>query len=189
MATDLNFATFVQDLQDMGFYDYFLPFILIFAITYALLEASHILGEKKGVNIVISMAVGFILIAQQPVVQTINLFLQKSSLIIIVILVALLVVFLISGKSLLQSKLLGISVVLVILALIWALSPSLGLEFPPWLDMSDRTKNLLLMLLLFFIVPLFLVTSKTNQTGNIFSRALESISDGLQGNNFNPKRK
>lgn len=176
---ELDFTTFVQDLQDMGFYNYFLPFILVFAITFALLENSKILGDKKNVNLVVSMAIGFILIAQQPVVEIINNFLQRASLVIVVVLVALLIIFLISGKSLFENHLLGVGFILVILAIIWALSPAIGWEFPSWLNISDRTKNLVLLLLLFFVVPLLLTSSKKSTTGNWLGKALDNIGKGL----------
>lgn len=182
MVTELNFATFIEDLQAMGFYDYFLPFILIFSITFALLENSKILGkDQRNINIVVSMVIGFILIAQQSVVAIINTFLQKSSLIIIVILISLLIIFLIGGKGWFEGKLFSIGFILVIIALIWALSPSLGLDTPVWLNISDRTKNLVILLFLFAIVTLLLTSKKDPAKGNILSRILDDINLGAGG--------
>lgn len=186
MAVELNFETFVRDLQDIGFYNYFLPFILIFAITYALLENSKILGEKKNVNVVISMAIGLILIVQQGIVETINSFLQKSSLIIVIALVALLIIFLVGGESRVKKGFgFGVIVIVIIIALIWALSPDLGLTgIPIWSDISDSTKNLILMLLIFLIIPIILVSKK--QTGGGFGKGVKDFIEGI-GNTFNER--
>lgn len=178
MAIDLDFTTFIQDLQDIGFYNYFLPFVLIFAITFALLENSKILGEKKNVNVIISMVIGFILIAQQPIVEIINLFLQKSSLIIVVILVALLVIFLVSGSSKLKGGVgAGIIILIILLSLVWALSPQMGLNFPFWSGISDRTKNLILMLILFFIIPIIITSRKREGTDSAGTKFFKGLSD------------
>lgn len=189
MAFDFNFETFVRDLQEIGFYDYFLPFILIFAITFALLENSGILGQnKKNINIIISMAVGLILIVQQPVVEIINTFLQKSSLIIVVILIALLVIFLIGGSGKLKAGGVGFGIVIliIILSLIWALSPNIGIEFPFWLELSDRTKNLILMLLIFLIVPLLIAGGRRQPGEGIATKLFQGLGDLIEGGGRKP---
>ena len=181
MAVDLNFATFIQNLQDLGVYNYFLPFILVFAITYALLEKSEILGDKKNVNVVISMVVGLILIAQQSVVESINSFLQKSSLIIIIALVSLLVIFLISGSKLKPGSIgFGIVFLVIIIALIWAISPQIGWDIPIWSSIDDGTKNFILMVLIFVIAPIILITRKPSTGDNILTKAAKGIENMLE---------
>ena len=45
---------FVTLLQDYGVLDFLLPFILVFTIVFAVLEKSHILGNKKNFNVIIA---------------------------------------------------------------------------------------------------------------------------------------
>ena len=53
----------IQDLlmqaETFGVYDYLLPFILIFSVIFGILTATNILGGNKGVNLLVSFAIGF----------------------------------------------------------------------------------------------------------------------------------
>ena len=46
--------------ESMGVFDYLLPFLLIFAVIYGILEGSKILSGNKGVNIVIGIVIGLL---------------------------------------------------------------------------------------------------------------------------------
>ena len=82
-STSFNFGDIVSQFQQMGVYEYFLPFLLIFAIIFAILEKTKILGkDKTNVNVLVSIIIGLLLIVQQGIVATINLFLPRVSLII-----------------------------------------------------------------------------------------------------------
>ena len=43
---------------DMGVFAYVLPFLMIFALVFGLLNKSRLLGDNKGVQVVIALAVG-----------------------------------------------------------------------------------------------------------------------------------
>ena len=45
-------------LEQLGFFSYVLPFLMIFAIVFAILDKTGILGDKKGINVILSLAVG-----------------------------------------------------------------------------------------------------------------------------------
>jgi hypothetical protein len=57
------FTTLVQNLNAMGFYGFVLPFLLVFAIVYALLIQSNVFGKQKGPIGVISLVIGFFVTA------------------------------------------------------------------------------------------------------------------------------
>ncbi len=44
--------------QQGGVFDYLLPFLLIFALVFGILQKSKILGENKGIHIIISIVLG-----------------------------------------------------------------------------------------------------------------------------------
>jgi multisubunit Na+/H+ antiporter MnhB subunit len=46
--------------QDIGIFRYVLPFLLIFAVVFGLLTRSKALGENRGVNVVVAIAVGLL---------------------------------------------------------------------------------------------------------------------------------
>jgi len=122
-------------LQGSGIYEYVLPFLLIFAITFAILEKVKILGEdKKSINAVVAIIIGLIFVTQFSLVYTLNSFLPKISLFIIIA-VMVLILFGILGAPV--HKGLGglgliIGAIVSLFAIYWALSPSLGFELPYW---------------------------------------------------------
>ena len=73
LASYGNFAggeigSFLNYLEDAGFFAYLLPFLLIFAIINAILKRTKIFGEdSKGINAIISLVVGLMAL-QLPMV-------------------------------------------------------------------------------------------------------------------------
>jgi hypothetical protein len=50
----------LQTWANMGVFAYLLPFLMIFAIVFGILNKSNLLGENKGVQATIAMAVGLL---------------------------------------------------------------------------------------------------------------------------------
>lgn len=95
-----NLNDVINFLLSSGVYNYFLPFLLIFAIIFAILEKTAILGEgKTNINVVVAVVTGLLLVAQQDIVNIILLFMPRVSLIIVVILMFLLVIAMLAGKK------------------------------------------------------------------------------------------
>lgn len=59
-----NFSGLYYQLQNWGFIDVLLPFLMIFAVVFGILEKIKLFGDdKKNINIVISLTFGFLFIA------------------------------------------------------------------------------------------------------------------------------
>jgi len=86
-----DFSEFFFTLQSYGFYEFFLPFLLIFSIVFAILQKIRVLGDKKGVHIVVALAVGLLAIQNSFVVFLINNFLTNIALVIILIIMFLVI--------------------------------------------------------------------------------------------------
>ena len=130
MAT-WGFGEMVSYFQEIGVYDYFLPFLLTFAIIFAVLEKTKLFGEgRERINAIIAFVVGLVLVAQQSIVETINMFLPRVALIFIIILMFLLIVSMIGGKQFegLSGGVFAIMVIVVIVFVLLALSPNMGWE-------------------------------------------------------------
>lgn len=50
-------GNFLYDLETMGVFSYVLPFLMIFAIIYAIISKAKMLGDNTAVNFIISLAV------------------------------------------------------------------------------------------------------------------------------------
>jgi len=55
-----NIADVLNDLEYFGFFKYILPFLLIFAVVFAILEQIHIFKDKKGPAMIVSLAIGLL---------------------------------------------------------------------------------------------------------------------------------
>ncbi len=54
-----GFREIVMQWQQIGLFDVVLPLLLVFAVVYAILDKIKVLGENKGVNVVISLVLAF----------------------------------------------------------------------------------------------------------------------------------
>ena len=92
MPTALGSA--IGFLQDFGFFDVILPFLLVFTIVFGILEKTKIFGvekvgdkeyPKKSINSMIAFTIAFFVIAAKEVVQSIQVSLPQVVLVLIVL--------------------------------------------------------------------------------------------------------
>ncbi len=143
----VDFQQVFSQFQQWGVYDYVLPFFLVFSIIFAVLEKTRIFGvedevskkPRKNINVIVSLVIGLLVVAQQPVVQAINLFLPKMSLYLIIIIMFLVATGIFGTKTGGFTGIpLIIAVILSIIAVIWSLSPGFGWSLPSWFQASDQ---------------------------------------------------
>lgn len=56
----MDIATILQFWENIGVFDYLLPFLLIFAVVFGILGSTRILSGNKGVNVVIAIVIGLL---------------------------------------------------------------------------------------------------------------------------------
>lgn len=61
MAT-YSFEILANFFQQFGVMDFLLPFMLVFTIIYAVLQKTHILGEKKNFNVILALILGLMFV-------------------------------------------------------------------------------------------------------------------------------
>ncbi len=78
---DSTFREMLTFFHDLGVYDVILPFLLVFAIVFAILEKTKVLGveeidnrkyTKKNLNSLVAFVIGFFVIASSRLVETIT---------------------------------------------------------------------------------------------------------------------
>jgi len=88
-----DIGSLIAQFKNLGIFDFYLPFIIMFGIFYALLTRSKIFGDAEGasaggkragasrvaraVNLVVSLAASFYITAYTPVGVTLSLFLAN----------------------------------------------------------------------------------------------------------------
>ncbi len=183
MASELT--DFINNLENLGFYDVALPFILVFTLIFAILQKIKIFGENsKNFNAVIALAMALLVVRQVSIVEIMNQFLPQISLVALVFVVILLLIGILLGPSDGWTGVpLGLGVLLTLGAVAWALFASASLSVPSWLQFSQSDWYLIIGIGLFFLF-LFFITSEPGKTdkgiADLF-KGLGSLSKQLGG--------
>ncbi len=56
--TNFNFQQLIYNWEAIGVFDLFLPFLLVFAVVFAILTSTKVLGDHRGVNVIIALVLG-----------------------------------------------------------------------------------------------------------------------------------
>ncbi|MBI5065480.1 hypothetical protein HZA97_04525 [Candidatus Woesearchaeota archaeon] len=62
----------INFLVKLGLYDVILPFVLVFSISYGILERNKVLGDNKNASSMISFVLGFIVVATANILDLVN---------------------------------------------------------------------------------------------------------------------
>ena len=151
-------------LETSGVYQYFLPFLLIFVILFAILEKTYIFGKnpdnstKTSINLVVAIIISLFLIVQ-------------TDLIMFMLVVAMF--FGTKGNQKFEGFGMAAGVIIAIVALLWSLSSSTyGAAFPYWFYISESTISaILLIAVLVIVIGLVAKSSKPPQNIKIPYRA------------------
>src|SRR3989344_1053077 len=94
MASALGNA--IEFLKNFGLFDVILPFLLVFTITFAILEKTKVLGHdknkepKKNLDAMVAFAIAFFVVAASNIVQAIQASLPAISMVLLIIVVFML---------------------------------------------------------------------------------------------------
>jgi len=87
---DLNYA--LMQWQSIGIFDVMIPFMLLFAIFYAILQKTRLFGARSGIDAIVSMAIAFMAILN-PFVNDIMKIVLQNMVIAILVIVAIMLMF------------------------------------------------------------------------------------------------
>lgn len=168
----------IFQLADWGVFNVILPFILVFAIVYAVLHKTKVLGkESKNFNVIIALVMGFSIVVPHvlygtpnpadkvlqggfiDLVEVINHALPQVSVLLVAILMVLLVFGIWGSKVKLgENSLSGIIALVSFLAIIFIFGNAAGWwQFPYWINfwLSPETQALVVTILVFAIIIWF----------------------------------
>ncbi len=103
----VDFSNIIENLIDIGFYDVLLPFLLVYAVIFAILEKTGIFAKSDGsdnnqtrnVNAIIAFVFGLFVVASLQTVRYIQDLIVNIVLFVIFILVSLILLGFIFGKD------------------------------------------------------------------------------------------
>ncbi|MBU2638885.1 MAG: hypothetical protein KJ955_07970 [Nanoarchaeota archaeon] len=170
---NVDFTDMITTLEDMGFYQVILPFMLVFTIMFAILQKVKLFGaETKNINVVVAVIIAFFFVRVTSIVAIINQFLPKVSMIVLVLLMFMLVLGIFgSGESTGWSGWpFFVGMVGAVLGIVWALVSSFpgmggsgGSLLPSWLVISSQDKAILLAVGIFVLLLWVFKDKKDNE--------------------------
>ena len=85
--------------QEMGVYDIVLPFLLVFTISFAVLQKVKIFGsDSKKINVIVAFVIALLFLQNRYLIAILQRFLPNMSIIMIVALMFLLLVGIFGGE-------------------------------------------------------------------------------------------
>ncbi len=190
-------VTFFQNLDRMGFTDIILPFILFFAVVYAILHAVKVF-KQKNINVIVALCIALLVVIPHitggyppggDVVDIVNSSIPAVVAILIAILMVMILLGMFGTKLNIEGKTLGaIIAILALLAVIIIFGSAAGwfggspsFRFPSWLGFLNDSDvvSVIVVLLVFGLIVAFIThepkdpKEKTNPF-KIISDALES---------------
>lgn len=197
-------------LADWGLFDIILPFVLVFAIVYAILARTKVLGkESKNYNTIVALVMGFATIVPHvlagtpdpadrmltngfiDIVEVINLALPQVSVLLVAILMVLLI-FGIWGKEVKigDSSLSGLIAFVSFLAVIIIFGNAAGWWYlPQWITLgwlTPETQALVITILVFAIIIWFVTRDtsskkdKNDERSSRFGKFFGSVLDDIK---------
>ena len=176
---NIDIPGFIGWFEGIGGFDVILPFLLIFTITFAILDKANIF-DKPSVNVILSVIAGFFLVMQSDMVLIIQGFLPRISMLILTFLMILLVAG--SLGFLPSDSWSGIAVFVAIGSVIWAMGASVGWNVP-WLSWFTPEDISVLIVLGVFVLIIWFIVKKPGpgDTGGKIWNAFKSLGEGLGG--------
>jgi len=176
-----DFYTLLYSLENEGVFEFILPFLLIFTISFALLEKTKIFGKdvndkpRTNINAVLAIILGLFIVTQFEIVQTLNNFLPKVSLFLVVAVMFLILVGILGAKveSGFSGILLGLTTIISLIIIYWALGPSLGFEVPYWV--SNSWGFIVGFVIIVVLIALVINSNKKRSTGEAFKHLPEDV--------------
>jgi len=121
----VGFANILQQLEGLGFFSYILPFILIFAVVFAVLRQIKVFEDNMGAAILVSFAIGLLALQLNFVPAFFQDFFPKVGVAVALLVVALILAgSFIAGESAFKWIFFGLGAVIFIILLILQFSGS-----------------------------------------------------------------
>ncbi|MGM5484305.1 MAG: hypothetical protein ACQEP1_00330 [Nanobdellota archaeon] len=187
--TYYNWRDFFMALENWGFSDVLLPFLLIFTIVYAVFQKTKILGEKKSYNIILAFVMAMATViphvtGNYPMgydpIEILHNALPTVSIVVVAIIMVLLLVGLWGAESdwVQGNTVTGTIVLLSVLAVFYIFGASANWwEGWSWLEgiFGTDTMAVLVMVLVFGLVLWFVTKDEGQSKGDGFVKGLSNM--------------
>ena len=162
-TTDIGLA--LQKLADLGFFDYVLPFLLIFALVFGILSTMRIFRDNKAIPGIIALAVGLMALQFGFVPQFFSEIFPRAGVALAVVLVFIILagLFIDPERSWINYVLLGIGA-FAALTTLYKSSTVLGWYSGYWV--GDNLFGLIVLLVFIILVAIIIGSGKPKDGSN-----------------------
>lgn len=170
---NVDFYSLLNWFEGIGGFDIILPFLLIFTITFAILQKIKLFGDKKQIDVVVSLIIALFLIIQKGFVKVIQGFLPRVSMIVLVFIMLLLVIGIFIGSGEWASSAMGLGVIIGFISVLWAIGAALEWNVP-FIDLFTEQDIAILIIMGVFILVIWLIVKEPSQKKSL-GKALEEF--------------
>ena len=187
-----TFDELFNTLGEAGFFTYLLPFVVMFAISFALLERVKIFGSSaRKINGIVAIAMGFLFLQNTYLLELFHRLVPNVSFILLAVLLGLLILGIFAGEHTQWSGVLLFLAFLFSLASIItaAVYPNLGEGYANWYsflyDLDSGTKATIFGVIIIALILYFTLrtTPAEGENNGFFQRFQSNLG---QGNNRGP---
>lgn len=165
-----NAPQFIAQLEQFGLVDAVLPFILIFAILFTIINKTKVLGEQKNVHMIVALVISLLVIIPHvlgtyppgsDVVSIINTALPNVSLLIVIVVSALILLGIFKPSGISGGG--GFFAFLAVAAVVYIFGLSAGWwgNLGPFNFLANPDIQVLLVIILVFAIVIFAITSES----------------------------
>lgn len=178
----------VDLINNPDVYNYALPFLLVFTLTFSILQKIKLLGKDeediRKYNAIVAFVLGFLVVRNQELIGMLHRFLPNISFFIVVILLTLVMIglFLPNEYKGITGGLLNFMILVSVGLVFWALAAeNLGFRVPYWLEnwyYNFFTDGNWIFLVILLVVIWFMFGSKKD---NLIKDMYFSLGPGFTG--------
>lgn len=177
---NVDFNSVVESFADVGGFDVVLPFILVFAVTFAVLRKIKLFGDNKRVDAIVSLVLAAFLVSATGIVEVLIGFLPRVSMIVLVLLMLILVVGLFSGGSEWGGGWLFLGAVVAILSVLWALGAAADWDVPLVGEITEQDVGTLIVVGVFVLVIWLIVREPNDKNKSTVGGFIDNLVKGLK---------
>lgn len=87
-----SFQRVMDQLTDLGLFDFILPFLLIFAVIFGVLSYMKMFGDSRGVNVLIALVIGLLAVRWPVYTDFLNIISPKLGIGLVILLVLIILI-------------------------------------------------------------------------------------------------
>ena len=166
MATySITITSILNSWYELGVFDYLLPFLIIFALVYGILNKSKVLGDNRGVQAILALAIGMLSLLNDYVTNFFATIFPFAGIGLAVVLVALILMGLVTKDENHWSRYVWFGIgAIAFIAIVWSSFNRFSWNFGGGVWIQDLVPTIIILALVVGAVVWMIRSSRTPAT-------------------------